>query len=408
MSDSKARSTNIALPDDFHFGQIDSMPTDRGARPAALPAAPPPADPPLGPLATFAGKWVGFGFNTIFRPDNNVTPTQLPIPLPPGDNILELNLTAEQLDFSKPLGAVPNRGTTPQGDIQLNGVPYLQTIKDVTTGIGIHAEPGLWMIVPLTDVPNEGITVFRMGSIPHGTTIEAQGTFAEKAGPPTINAVAITPFTIGGTQAANPIVFPSQTAGDNATARLPQDLTPFINNGSITPAILANPNQVLSEVIDPLTITSNVQISISTHPGAPIFGGPATPATPPFGGGTDNIAFLLGDAAAVKPNANAIQMEATFWIETVETAIVVPPFKPGDPPLLIAPKKTSNRQPLPTFAVAPPVELKEPKTITVTYTQIQYSQLVLLVFNGLNWPHVSVATLVPQDPIPVSPSIFKS
>jgi hypothetical protein len=36
--------------------------------------------------------------------------------------------------------------------------------------------------------------------------------------------------------------------------------------------------------------------------------------------------------------------------------------------------------------------------------QIQYSQQVLLNFNGLTWPHVSVATLVPASPVPVPAS----
>ena len=33
-----------------------------------------------------------------------------------------------------------------EADAFLNGVPYLQTISDITTGhpIGIHVEPGLW------------------------------------------------------------------------------------------------------------------------------------------------------------------------------------------------------------------------------------------------------------------------
>lgn len=38
--------------------------------------------------------------------------------------------------------------------------------------------------------------------------------------------------------------------------------------------------------------------------------------------------------------------------------------------------------------------------IDVFYTQIQYTQTVLLNFNGLTWPHVSVANFVPNDPIP--------
>jgi len=39
-------------------------------------------------------------------------------------------------------------------------------------------------------------------------------------------------------------------------------------------------------------------------------------------------------------------------------------------------------------------------------TQIQYSQTVFLNFNGLSWPHVSVATLMPSAPIPVPPSAW--
>jgi hypothetical protein len=40
--------------------------------------------------------------------------------------------------------------------------------------------------------------------------------------------------------------------------------------------------------------------------------------------------------------------------------------------------------------------------VNVTTKQIQYSQMVLLNFNGLSWPHVSVASLVPTDPIAIT------
>jgi hypothetical protein len=40
----------------------------------------------------------------------------------------------------------------------------------------------------------------------------------------------------------------------------------------------------------------------------------------------------------------------------------------------------------------------------VTSTQIQYSQKVIMNFNGILWPHVSVGTLVPDALIPASPS----
>src|SRR3984957_2038692 len=199
MSDTGSRGT-IRLPGDFFFREVH--PDHKVAH-----TPPPPA--PLGPLAAFAGDFVGNGFNTIFRPNNSVTPTPLPNPLPPGDNILELNLTSEELAFSKSLGAVPNRGTTPQGDIFLNGVPYLQTIDDITVhgeSVGIHVEPGIWIHVPATKVPALGESVTRMASIPHGTTIEAQGTAVIVAGPPVIDPVDITPFLTA--NPANKIKFP--------------------------------------------------------------------------------------------------------------------------------------------------------------------------------------------------------
>ena len=61
---------------------------------------------------------------------------------------------------------------------------------------------------------------------------------------------------------------------------------------------------------------------------------------------------------------------------------------------------------MPTFLVDPPFEITEPRRITVSTTQIQYSQTVLLVFAGLVWPHASVATLVPNDPIPIPRSAW--
>ena len=167
--------TALSIPSGFRFGEVSSLTTVRAASSKV---------PGLGPLAAFTGTFRGNGFNTIFRPDSSQTPTKLPVPVSGSDNVLELNLTEETLSFSPSLGSVPNRGEV-QGDIFLNGVPYLQTINDVTVPsqpIGIHFEPGLWMAVPSTTDPKEGGTLARMASIPHGTTIEAQGTSATVAG----------------------------------------------------------------------------------------------------------------------------------------------------------------------------------------------------------------------------------
>jgi hypothetical protein len=229
-----------------------------------------------------------------------------------------------------------------------------------------------------------------MASIPHGTTIEAQGTSTTIAGKPTIPAVNITPFTIN--QPNQRIPFPSQTASTKNTARIPQDLTSFVAAGTITQALLDDPNSLLRNHIASQNIGATTIISIST-----------TPARPLFGGGTDNIAFLLGNQGATAPNADAVHMSATFWIETVEHTVVVPPFTPGQPPLTVPGETGEAGQPVPAFTVHPIVPIPIPHPITVTSIQIQYSQVVLLNFNGISWPHVSVATLVPAAPIPVPP-----
>jgi hypothetical protein len=374
----------LLRPTNFVFGAVSSM-----TKPQAVTAV-----PSLGPLAAFTGTFRGNGLNTIFRPDNTATPTVLPTPVT-SDNILELNLTSETLSFSPSLGSVPNRGEV-QGDIFLNGVPYLQSISDITVPnqpVGIHFEPGLWIIVPATTNPEEGVTLTRMASIPHGTTINAQGSFSTASGPPTIPAVDITPFTIA--PPGDKVPFPSQTATAQGTARIPQDLTPFIAAGTITQAILPDPNTVLRNHIAKQKITSTTTLVISTAPSSPL-----------FGGGTDNIAFLLGNQAGSAPNANAAEMQAVFWIETVEHTILVPIFKPGQPPLVLEAPTGEAGQPVPRFQVSPPIEIKEPRQITVSATQIQYSQKVFLNFNTLSWPHVSVATLVPNDPVPVPLSVW--
>ena len=44
--------------------------------------------------------------------------------------------------------------------------------------------------------------------------------------------------------------------------------------------------------------------------------------------------------------------------------------------------------------------------VTVTATQIQYTQKVILNFAGLSWPHVSVTTFVPAGPVPIPASLL--
>jgi hypothetical protein len=384
MTDSVPTEQDLDLTSGFQWSEVPSTRERRLAAEAA------PAGPDLGGIAGFVGTFRGNGLNTIFRPqDFAVSPTPLPKPATgPNDNILEINLTEETLAFSAPLGSIPNRGMV-QGDAFLNGIPYVQKIKDVSvpaSPVGIHFEPGVWLSVPATTVPAERATIVRMASIPHGTTIEAQGTSFTKAGGPHIDPVDITPFQIG--NPAQRITFPSQTVTDTGTFRLPQDLTSFIAAGTITKEILENPNLILQNRAAAQTITSTTVNVISTNPADPL-----------FGGGTDNIEFLLGDKNATAPNADAVQMSAIFWVETVTEQITVPAYTAQHP--VIVRGSTSAGNPVVSFSVTSRTPAAEPRTVDVSYTQIQYTQTVLLNFNTLTWPHVSVATLVPNKPVPV-------
>ena len=396
----------IRLPTGFEIHGVTSKLLNK--TPSTSPA------PPLLVLDNFQGTFVGNGFNTIFRPQSSVTPTIFPNNPTQGvtDNVLELNLTTETLTFADALGSVPNRGLFGQGDIFLSGVPYVQTINDVTnpaTGkadgvaTGIHFEPGLWMRVPAsTTNPVQAESLNRMASIPHGTTINAQGLAPTAAtpGPPDIHPVKITPFLIG----SNPpsfIQFPNTTASLTNTLRLPQDLTAFIKAGTITQAILDDPNTVLRNANIGKTINKTSTIKISTKPTAP-----------QLGGGTANIDFLVGatTGSTTGPNAQAVEMDAIFWISEVSHKITIPVHALGQGPLQIAAPSPVAGAPAgfqaPSFIVDPPTAINAPKTITVTSTQIQYSQTVILNFAPLSWPHVSVATLIPRDPIKVPNTVW--
>ena len=167
---------------DFAFRPLPQIPSSRALS----------ATSPLGLLQNLQGTWEGTGFNVIWRPNNN-TPGQ--------DRFLELNLTEEILQFEEIPGPIPNRGLL-QPKIDMFGLWYLQKIEDQilkATGqpAGLHIEPGIWATVPATQHPNVGPTVVRMASIPHGTTVVAQGTATSIPAGPEITDISITPFFIG-------------------------------------------------------------------------------------------------------------------------------------------------------------------------------------------------------------------
>lgn len=255
--------------------------------------------------------------------------------------------------------------------------------------------------------PNLKATLVRMASIPHGTTINAQCLAPDPSrpnpGPPPfgnhhiIPPVDITPFFIATGIRRR---FASQTASATDTPRLPQDLSNFMAAGTITQQILDNPNIVLLNAIQGQNIIESFVFKVST-----------IPQTPVLGGGVANIAFLQGSSAGMSiqsgPNAVAGSMDATFWIEKVQAKIDVPIFTPGQAPLFIQiPAASPGGQPGPTFKVDPPRAITAPKTISVTFTQIQYMQTVFLNFATLAWPHVSCATLIPSGTLEIPPEAF--
>jgi hypothetical protein len=338
-----------------------------------------PVDPTRG--MNFAGR----GFNMIFRPQSPKTPTNLPVKVPTSDNVLELNLTSETLSFSAPLGNVPNRGSGTQGDIFLNAVPYVQAVNDVTSlpATGIHFEPGMWLAVPPTTQPAEAKTTYsRMASIPHGVTINAQGiSLGRTNGKPDFAnpalQVYVNPFSIGGAQPpAGTHPFTSQNVGTPNTARIPQDLNSFVAAGTITQAILDNPNTVLMNEIASQTIQSFVTLVITTDAAGTQPTPPPNPTNPPappvttapgFAGGTAEIAFLTGDnqTPPQQPNARAFKMTAVFWIETVLETIVVPVCQANGLPITIeaAPRTGSTLRPV--FTLTPTKDITAPKQIVV-------------------------------------------
>jgi len=247
-----------------------------------------------------------------------------------------------------------------------------------------------------------------MGSIPHGTTTNAQGLAATcAAGAPQIGPRDITPFTIDGGLLKPQL---SQTVSNENTERLPEDLTLFAQTGTITQDILNNPISILTEINNQLDIQETYTFFVSTSDTNPLSSKTSAPAVT-VGGGTANIAFLLGAAnSQLGPNANTVEMDATFWVEIVNAELTVPAGSPASKPLLLQPPlqqpNSPNLPPSPTFKVVPPYDITSATIIKVSYTQVQYAQLVYLAFHTLNWPHLSQATLVPTLPLDVPSSAF--
>ncbi|KAH7009432.1 uncharacterized protein B0I36DRAFT_257663 [Microdochium trichocladiopsis] len=374
------------------------------------------------PLEQFKGSYAGNGFNLIWVPSTFQTLGNS-CGDGPNDNRLLLSLTTEQLTFGPTLGKIPNRGFRNQEDIFLGGLAYLQTVQDTTNvetgkgdkprsskGSGIHFEPGIWLHVPAADFQGGCDTICRMASIPHGTTINAQGFVPERNTStviggepkfPQFDKLDTTPFIIGRPEDKQKFFKVEMNAErENLTRRVPANLEKFNAQGTgrITTEIIQNPNLVLQNAIDTsnLDIKETITFKVTT----------GNSNSELNAGGTANIAFLAGPQTPFgdDPNAHTEFMTSTFYIERIEYDVVVDKMEEGETQVLLASFPPGARAPTPKFAItAPPGGVTERKTIRVPGIQIQYSQTVNLNFGPgaiLTWPHVSVATLVPTDPQP--------
>jgi hypothetical protein len=349
----------------------------------------------LGLLSELAGTWEGEGFNLIARPDF-VQNSNL---------FLQLNNTHETLKLD-PIGSpIPNRGFG-QADIALAGLTYLQKIHDAGNGGALHIEPGIWVTQPNTTYPPEAAPagkqlIARMGTIPHGNSLLAQGIASPFTGDPVIHAGATlyngsqfpsfnsTPFAVPPAPAApilnaagssealsapNPPGPPGFTQYDLSIAPVPANTRTSPVPPGITQDIVNDPILLLQAVINKqkadghsfagtvLNISTQAQITFfknkNSQPGAPTVNVNVANGA----GGIENILFLEGGdpVGGVGANADTALVYATFWIEKVTH-----PSKPA-------------------------------------FMQLQYVQMVILDFEILlalpknanfGWPHISVATL---------------
>jgi hypothetical protein len=249
----------------------------------------------------------------------------------PPDHFLELNVTNDQIDLEIINGQIPNRGLL-TSQIFMHGLTYLQQISDANVSVG--GVPAGLHIEP-------GVWI----NIPPTTDPQEPTTIARLASIPhgtTITVQGTVTTAAGGPSIpsvsltpfnqgfpSQPIDFPEQHLNQNTSFR-----TSGVGLTGITQAMLDNPNSVLTG--NPPDVTATTRLHVSTTPGVPT-----------VGGGTSNTAFLVG--AADGPNADPAHVEATFWLQTLA----------GE---------------------------TEP-------TRLQYSQLVLLNFNKISWPHITVGTL---------------
>jgi len=412
----------------------------------------------LGLLAGLAGKWAGTGFNLIARPPFHYTTAEFlkcnPNPNPPNaayvtDLYLQLNQTRETLQFDAIGSPIPNRGFG-QEDIQLFGLTYLQKISDQGRDGALHIEPGIWITQPATTFPPEadppkGQIVGRMGSIPHGNALLAQGAAQPFNGPPVLAAGGVpyngslfpsfnsTPFGVPPT--APGIVFNAPGSSERVTGAIPAPgapaaPVPFPPYDFTVPAGPITPGLAFGGLVYNPPFTLNTRTPYDTNPVEP----PLPPAINGVAMQTiinDPITLLqqvinqqVADGYTFEGTAlNIATTTPLTFLQNPNTGptgpklppVTVPQFGGGIENIQFLNGVTTPPPP------APPVTIEENAQTAVVYAtfwiekvthkksgrsfmQLQYAQMVVLNFPifhllpktyvNLGWPHISVATLV--------------
>lgn len=328
-----------------------------------------PGDPDLGPLKLLPGTWAnlrnpndptsgpfnGRGWNMI----------ALPFATQAGASFnyrLLVNQYNERLIIMTKDTGVPNRGIQPnpptgrtaETDQELVALDYEQGVVHIETedfpsslltqpvGAAIHHEPGLFLF--MKSQTENGIDIARLGTVPHGNSLLALGASESPInGPPVIPSFSGLPIGIGN---ANP-----------ATSAYLAPYQHFITNPFRG---LFRPDQTHALLVAALTSLGAIKRTTTLR-----F------ATTISTAGIVNIPFI-------KKQADATEMDVTFWIMELEEA-----DQDGQPRLIM-----------------------------------MYHQVVMLDFfartdgtSGLiKWPHVSINTMerISGAPAPLTMSDITS
>jgi hypothetical protein len=274
-------------------------------------------DPDLGPLQLLPGTWANL--RDPANPADGPLPGRgwnliaLPFATPPGAGFnyrVLMNQYNERLVITTKDTAVPNRGIRPnpptggattETDQALVALDYEQGVVHIATddspsssltqpvGSAIHHEPGLFLF--MKSQVDDGVDIARLGTIPHGDSVLALGRSTPPAsGPPSIPATSALPIGVAN---QNP-----------ATSPYLAPYLHFIRNpflGVVPPPFQGfRPDAVhllLEDAIrslGPVRQTTTLRFSTAVKTG-----------------GIVNIPFIV-------EQANATEMESTFWILELE------------------------------------------------------------------------------------------